>query len=153
MDFLVKLYALPESIEKRIEGVSVRRAFAAEKHLVVEFVARSFSAGWASECGISFARLPVACFVAMAGNTICGFACYDATTRGFFGPIGVAPQWRHRGIGSTLLLSALHDMRANGYGYAIIGAASDGKLYRAVGAVEIAGSSPGFYSGLLKTAD
>jgi ribosomal protein S18 acetylase RimI-like enzyme len=153
MDLLVKLYALPKAAAEGIDGVAVRRALAAEKHLVTEFVERNFSRGWASECEVSFARLPVACFIAIAGENICGFACYDATARGFFGPIGVAQEWRQRRIGSALLLKALNDMHAHGYGYAVIGAVSDLEFYRAVGAIEIADSSPGFYSGMLKAAD
>lgn len=51
------------------------------------------------------------------------------------------------------LLSALHDMRAHDYGYAVVGAASDREFYRVVDGIEIADSSPGFYSGMLKAAD
>jgi ribosomal protein S18 acetylase RimI-like enzyme len=153
MDLLVRLYTLPEALGEGMEGVAIRRAFAAEKHLVGEFVERNFARAWASECEVSFARLPVACFIATEGDTICGFACYDATARGFLGPIGVAQEWRQRRIGSALLLSILHDMRARGYGYAVVGAATDREFYRAVGAIEIADSSPGFYSGMLKVAD
>jgi ribosomal protein S18 acetylase RimI-like enzyme len=153
MDLLVKLYALPSAA---VEGgsdnphdLTVRRAFAAEKHLVINFVAGEFSRGWASECEIAFARRPPACFVAISADNICGFACYDATARGFFGPIGVKKEQRQRGVGSALLLAALHDMRAKGYGYAIIGATNDIEFYRAVGAIEIPDSVPGYYSGML----
>jgi hypothetical protein len=104
-DLLVNLYALPEAVAEAIEDVVVRRAFAADKHLVAEFVERNFARGWASECEVSFVRLPVACFVATAGEKICGFACYDATARGFLGPIGIAQQWRQRRIGSALCLA------------------------------------------------
>jgi hypothetical protein len=41
MDLLVKLYALPEALAEGMEGVAIRRAFAAEKHLVAEFVKRA----------------------------------------------------------------------------------------------------------------
>jgi GNAT superfamily N-acetyltransferase len=80
------------------------------------------------------------------GAALCGVACYDAACLNFFGPELVAPDRRGRGIGRALLLSALHAMRANGYGYAIIGWASSADFYRrVVGAVEIEGSTPGIY--------
>ena len=150
MDLLVKLYALPQITSHHAEGISVRRAFAAEKHLVIEFVGRNFIPAWASECEISFARLPVACFLATSARTICGFACYDASARGFFGPVGIAEDWRGRGIGGELLIAALQDMRAQGYAYAIIGDVSDKKFYERLNPIEIDGSSPGFYAEMIR---
>jgi ribosomal protein S18 acetylase RimI-like enzyme len=65
--------------------------------------------------------------------------------------VGVDSAARGSGIGTTLLLACLHAMAAAGYAYAIIGAAHDVAFYRkAVGAVEIAGSSPGIYRDRLK---
>ena len=148
MDLLVKLYAMPPAAEES-DNAAVRRAFAAEKFLVVDFVAEHFSRGWASECDIAFTRQPISCFIVLSAKMICGFACYDATARGFFGPIGVKEEQRKRGFGSALLLAALHDMRSNGYAYAIVGATDNIEFYRAVGAIEIPNSAPGFYSGMV----
>ena len=51
-----------------------------------------------------------------------------------------------RGIGRALLLSTLHAMSAAGYAYAIVGGAGDVDFYaQTVGAIEIAGSTPGIY--------
>lgn len=150
MDLLVRLYSLPDKPDERSPETLVRRAFAAEKHLVSEFAAKSFTRGWASECEAAFARQPVACFIAITANKICGFACYDATARGFFGPIGVAEKYRNRSVGSRLLCSALQDMRANGYAYAVIGGVSDARFYRSIDAIEIPNSTPGFYSGMFR---
>ena len=50
-----------------------------------------------------------------------GFSCYDGTTRGFFGPIGVQKEFRGLGIGELLLKRTLFAMRESGYAYAIIG--------------------------------
>lgn len=151
MDLLVKLYALPSAAANPTPGVSIRRALAAEKQLVSKFVMKTFGPGWASECEVSFARMPVACFIAVARDTICGFACYDATARGYFGPLGVAEDYRRRRVGSALLTNALKDMAAHGYGYAIIGGATESQFYRSVGAIEIPDSTPGLYSGMLKS--
>lgn len=149
-DLLVKLYSLPPP-PAPLSGVEVRRAFAAEKRLVCDWVATQFDSGWASECEAAFARLPVACFLAVRGKELLGFACYDATARGFFGPTGVAEAQRKHGIGASLLSAALHDMMARGYAYAIIGAADSIEFYRKhAGAIEISDSDPGFYRGKIK---
>ena len=153
MDLLVKLYALPphSAADGASEGVNVRRAFAAEKGIVRRWIAQRFGDRWASESEAAFARSPIACFVAVADDELAGFACYDATARGFFGPFGVAEGLRRRGIGSALLLATLRDMAAQGYGYAIIGAAGSIGFYRSeLDVMEIPGSAPGFYRGMLK---
>ena len=153
MDLLVKLYALPHAAaDEALAGdVQIRRAFAAEKGIVRRWIAQRFGDRWASESEAAFARSPIACFVAIADNELAGFACYDATARGFFGPFGVGETLRRRGIGRALLLAALRDMAGQGYGYAIIGAAGSIGFYRrGFDVIEIPGSAPGFYRGLLK---
>jgi hypothetical protein len=151
-DLLVRLYDLPAAapaVEKLAgQGIAVRRAAVSERTAVLAFARAHGSQGWADECAAAFARLPVACFVAVEGATqaLVGFACHDATCRDFFGPELVHPSWRGRGVGQALLLVTLEAMRAQGYAYAIIGWASSVDFYRrAVGAVPIDGSTPGIY--------
>jgi GNAT superfamily N-acetyltransferase len=152
LDLLVRLYSLPEKVKSTGNGFTIRRAFAAEKGIASEFARQQFTAGWASECEIAFARIPIACFIAVERNSVAGFACYDVAARGFFGPIGVAEPQRNNGLGSALLLAALRDMAAQGYAYAIIGLAPDAKFYRRnLNVIEIPDSDPGFYQGLLKS--
>lgn len=153
-DMLVKLYDLPslaaalDAMAK--QGVAVRRALAPEAPVVSAWVRANF-AGSAAEVDIAFGRLPVACFIALRGQRILGFACYDATARNFFGPEGVAADARGQGVGRTLLLAALHAQREQGHAYAIIGGVGPAAFYaKAVGAVAIAGSTPGLYAGLLR---
>ena len=149
-DFLVKLYALPQPTSPQ-DNITIRRAFAAERWLVCDWVTKRFGPGWASECEASFARLPVACFIAVRDGDLLGFACYDATARGLFGPTGVAGSERNHGVGTALLLAALRDMGAQGYAYAIIGRPDSAEFYRKhAGAIEIPDSDPGFYRGLIK---
>jgi GNAT superfamily N-acetyltransferase len=149
-DLLVRLYDLP-ALAPTVEplsaaGIVVRRAAAAERSAVVEWARSHGSPGWADECQLAFARLPLACFVALEEDNLIGFACYEATCRNFFGPELVHPDRRGRGVGRALLLAALYAMRAEGYAYAIIGWASSIDFYRrAVGAVVIDGSEPGTY--------
>ena len=154
-DMLVKLYELPPVAslceELSNQGVDIRRALPPEKHVVLDWVREAFSDNWASECDRSFANEPVSCFIATDNNRPVGFACYDATCRDFFGPTGVAEGSRKRGIGRALLLTCLHAMREQGYGYAIIGGAGPVDFYaRVVGAVPIEGSQPGIYRGILR---
>lgn len=153
MDLLVKLYALPAGAADAAPGSDavIRRAFAAEKGIVRRWIAQRFGDRWASESEAAFSRSPIACFVAVVDNELAGFACYDATARGFFGPFGVAEPLRRHGIGRALLLTTLHDMAGQGYGYAIIGAAGSIEFYRkGLDVIEIPNSAPGFYRGLLK---
>jgi GNAT superfamily N-acetyltransferase len=149
-DLLVKLYDLPDSttlissLEK--DRIRVRRAMAYEKHLAVNWVRDNFGTRWASECDISFANQPISCFLATRDGQILGFACYDSTCKDFFGPAGVLPAHRERGIGKGLLLVCLSSMREQGYAYAIVGAAGPQEFYaKTVGAIEIPGSTPGVY--------
>jgi GNAT superfamily N-acetyltransferase len=154
-DMLVKLYDLPEiesvgAFERRT-GVTVRRAIAPEKHVVAAWVEERFGIGWVSECEVAFARSPITCLIAVENDKLLGFACYDATMKGFFGPTGVDEHERGRGVGKMLYLYALELMRLDGYGYAVVGGAGPKEFYaKASGAVIIEGSSPGIYKGMLK---
>jgi GNAT superfamily N-acetyltransferase len=165
MDLLVRLYDLP-ALAPRLEklapsGLTVRRAQASEKNVVVDWARQHGSPGWASECEVAFAHQPVGCFVAVEGataaptkgtgypaapGTLIGFACIEATAPGFFGPQAVRADCRGRGVGAALLLFALHALRAEGHAYGIIGWAAEIDFYRRVaGAVPIDGSEPGIY--------
>ncbi|HZG57021.1 GNAT family N-acetyltransferase [Paenibacillus sp.] len=153
-DMLVKLYELPDAPSEAAfaaqSGVTVRRALAPEKHVVAQWIGERFGKGWVSEAEVAFARTPVSCFIAVEGGRVVGFSCYDATMKGFFGPTGVDEKARGRGVGKILFLYAMHAMRAEGYGYAIIGGAGPTQFYaKAAGAVEIPGSQPGIYKGML----
>jgi GNAT superfamily N-acetyltransferase len=154
MDMLVKLYDLPaadDTISRlAADGITIRRGLPPEKHKVLDWVKGNFSEAWASETDIAFGRQPVTCFVAIKDKRLLGFACHDAACRNFFGPTGVDPEARGKGIGAALLLACLEAMRHQGFGYAIIGGVGPADFYaKTVGAVSIEGSRPGIYRGLL----
>lgn len=150
-DMLVKLYDLPPMMTLDDPNVRLRRAIAPEKHVVLDWISQHFNNHWRSECDVAFAHQPIGCFVATEGTSLLGFACYDATKRGFFGPTGVAEAARGRGLGKALLLACLHDMYAQGYAYAIIGGIGPAEFYESVvGATLIEGSTPGAYDNMLR---
>ena len=127
-------------------GIRIRSAMAYEKHQVIDWVRHQFGPGWASECDVAFANRPISCHIATDGGMILGFACYDSTQRGMFGPIGVADGSRGRGVGGALLLASLHAMANVGYAYAVVGGVGSSGFYeRVAGATIIADSEPGIY--------
>ncbi len=156
-DMLVKLYEnLPDAREwrDRVEklGVVIRRPIGPEKDRVAAWVAKHFRESWASEAACAFANWPRSAFLAIRPGKdertgeLVGFACYDATALGFFGPTGVLEEERCQGIGTALLLTTLEAMRDNGYGYAIIGGACKIDFYKhACNATIIPDSDPGLY--------
>jgi hypothetical protein len=154
-DLLVRLYDLPAALESETRaaaaGIVVRRALPPEAHLVKAWIGTHFDQGWVSEATTAFSHLPPTIWIAVASNRILGFACHDATARGFFGPTGVDAAERGKGIGEALLLATLRGMREAGYGYAIIGGAGPVGFYqRRLDAMPIPKSVPGIYAGMLQ---
>lgn len=150
-DMLVKLYALPDAAPAmarvRAAGYDIKRPLPPERRALVRWVESHFGERWAGEAETAFSRRPVACHVAVdrAGD-LCGFACHDVTFRGFFGPAGVPEALRGRGLGTALLLAALHSLAGAGYAYAVVGGSGNDEFYtKAAGAVPIANSDPGPY--------
>jgi hypothetical protein len=153
-DLLVRLYDLPDYTPPaalQADGVAVRRAIAPERRVVVRWVGATFFDGWAAECEVAFSGHPIPVWIATRGNALLGFACHDATAKGFFGPTGVGEAERGRGIGEALLMATLRGMREAGYAYAVIGGAGPVAFYKKrLDAIEIPGSAPGIYRGMLK---
>ncbi|MDR2973739.1 MAG: GNAT family N-acetyltransferase [Propionibacteriaceae bacterium] len=146
-DMLVRLYAIeyPFNQDLTSQGISIKRGSVVDKDAILGFIRQEFpeATGWIGEC--EYALFNRSCWIAVRDHQIIGFACYDATAKGFFGPTGVAQSQRGHGIGLELLLRALWSMREAGYAYAIIGwAATDAISFyeRAVGATLIEDSTP-----------
>ena len=150
-DLLVNLLKLktPESLSD--ETRVIRRAQPFEITQVRSFIERNFAAAWADEVTVGFANKPVSVFVAVIDRQLVGFAAYECTRRGFFGPTGVVESARGKGIGKSLLFCSLLALRELGYVYAIIGGAGPVRFYQsAVGAIVIPDSEPGIYTNSLR---
>ena len=157
-DMLVKLYELPPIHEEygkmRKLGITVRPALPAERNVVLNFVKTQFSPIWEGEAAAALGRMPVSCHIAVRDGEILGFACWEASARDFFGPTGIIPEARGKGVGRALLISCLSAMRDYGYGYAIVGSVGPAEFYeKACGAKVIKDSFPGIYEGMLKERD
>jgi hypothetical protein len=153
-DLLVPLYKLPSAQEKiaalREKGVVIRRAYPFDLSRTRRFIARNFAESWADEAEAGFSRQPITCWIAVKEKRVIGFACVEATAKGFFGPTGVDATERKQGIGEALLLASLQGLKESGYAYAIIGAAGPVDFYvKSVAAIVIPDSTPGIYVDLL----
>ncbi len=169
-DMLVKLYTLPDITDliQRLKdkNIEIRQAIPSERQTIVTWAGARFNPVWAAECDVAVTNRPVSCYIAAAkgqpkaapedaydqpDEQLIGFACYDATRRGMFGPEGVLPEYQGWGIGKALLITCLQAMYYDRYAYAVIGWAGPVDFYRkAVGATIIEGSEPGIYRGPLR---
>ncbi len=152
MDMLVRLYDVDFTGGELPEGVVLKRAIAPEKAIVCRWVREQFGDAWANECDVALSNQPSTCYVAVRDGQLLGFACFDATYRGFFGPTGVAAAWRGQGLGKALLLRCMETMWHCGYAYAVIGDPGPTEFYRRLlDAVPIPQSDGGVYRHMLHT--
>lgn len=154
-DMLVKLYDLvvdwPTVATHQAQGIYYRQPLGSETDFILQWVQERFSAGWRSEVGVALSQRPPRLMIAVQAGQLLGFACYDATALGMFGPMAVAESHRGKGIGRLLLQLTLWQMRAAGYAYAVIGWVSSEQFYaKAVGAIPIPASYPGLWQTALK---
>ena len=156
-DMIVNLYTLSENNwEKELldQGIIVKRALVPDKGRILEFVKNTFSSGWEHECECALFHQPVSCYIAVKNEKLIGFACYDATAKDFFGPIGVSEKMRYSGVGKVLLYKCMQSMKEFGYAYAIIGWAEEAIAFyeKTVSAIMIPDSTPknSVYQNLIK---
>ena len=126
-DIIANLNRLPDY--DLPEGVKIKRVFPADRGKVLAFIREHLSENWVYESEYAMLQQPAKCFIATENGKIRGFACYDASARGFFGPIGVDESQRGRNLGKALLLRTLAAMREYGYGYAIIGWVGSAEMF------------------------
>jgi hypothetical protein len=154
-DLLVRLYDLPvfEAEQKvRDAGIVLRRGLPFERHVILDWIRKHFSEPWVSEAALALSQQPPTIYVAVRENALLGFACYDTSAKGFFGPTGVDEAERGKGIGEALLIVTLKGMREAGYAYGVIGDPGPVAFYqKRLDAMEIPKSKPGIYAGMLRS--
>lgn len=95
-------------------GITFHRPGRHEKKEVEEWIRTVFGDGWAHETALAFRHSPSTAWIARSSGAVCGFAASNATGRDYFGPTGVGPDVRRRGIGRVLVVRCLEDMQADG---------------------------------------
>ncbi|MBT2996654.1 MAG: hypothetical protein B6D72_00930 [gamma proteobacterium symbiont of Ctena orbiculata] len=153
-DMLIKLYDMDLDCgfisEQAEQKVIIRKPIGPDRVAITSWAERHFPQTWLGEIQRALDNVPCSCFIAQRQSSLLGIACYDATALGYFGPLGVVEPARGSGIGRSLTRACLLDMRLKGYGYAIVGMASNSEFYRKVaGAIEIPDSDPGLYRSTL----
>jgi len=153
-DMLVRLYDLPSPAEyyqrAAAAGVTIRRAEPWDRLRLRTFIEKEFGPWWSVEIELAYSHHPISAFLATQERTVVGFAAYECSRRGYFGPTGVRQDLRGSGIGAALLLRCLESMWEMGYAYAVIGGVGPVSFYEKVcGAFLIPGSEIGVYGTLL----
>jgi len=149
-DLLVRLLDLPQK-PKLAEGLIIRRPLSAEAGIIADWVTAHFNRGWADEIAPAYSRQPISLPIAQRGQTLLGFAAYNVTAPGFFGPTGVVDHARSQGIGAALVWAAMDGLRALGHVYAFIGDSADDAFYaRNCGAITLPGLGTSLYAHMLQ---
>lgn len=148
---LVRLYDQPDAApyyaRAAAAGCRVLRAEPWERESVRRFVSEHFQQMWAVEADRAYSHTRVTAFVATREADIVGFAVYECTRRGYFGPASVREELRGAGLGAALLFRCLESMQDMGYAYAVIGGVGPAAFYEKVcGAFVTPGSEVGVYA-------
>ena len=148
---IASLQNLPEI--QIADSIKIKRAFVGEKDDILEFVESKFGKHWRGEVEHALMQESPKCFIATENGKLIGFACFDATAKGYFGPIGVDPEKRGGNVGKALLVRTMNAMREYGYSYAIIGWVKSAEMFyrKTVNAEFIKGVNPenSVYSNLI----
>ena len=112
------------------DGIDVRRASPGDVAALHAFLAQ-FWPSWKAEADAALRNEPATLHLALRDGRIVGFAASEANNRGtgWFGPMGVAPDERHSGVGCVLLHRCLDDLRAQGHDAAVIAWVDNAPFY------------------------
>lgn len=103
------------------EGFQIKRADSADTEHVLKFLGAEFPA-WVGETLECYKNRPVSLYICYHQGEIVGFSAYDGNNRntGWFGPMGVLPITRGRGIGRILCQLCLEEIARQGHTQSII---------------------------------
>jgi predicted N-acetyltransferase YhbS len=104
----------------RTQSIEVRRLALADAGAFQRYLRREWHWRWQVEGLRTLENDPVTTHIALRDGEIIGFASYDVSGPGEFGPMGTHRAWRGSGIGATLLRRCLADLRDAGYASADI---------------------------------
>ncbi|HEY3297657.1 MAG TPA: GNAT family N-acetyltransferase [Armatimonadota bacterium] len=132
-DIICPLYEIPDysDLMKQLasENIVIRSSRPWEREALCTFISERFGQGWVDETSVGLTRQPVSVIVALKDNKIIGFAAYEVSARGFFGPTGVDEAFRGLGVGKALFYEAMTGLKSLGYVYGIIGASGPVNFY------------------------
>lgn len=83
-DMIVGLTNFPH-YEVTNKKIKLKRAFSGDKDEILNFVHENFQANWTYEVEQSLMQSPGKCFIETEEGKLLGFACYDASAKGFLG--------------------------------------------------------------------
>jgi N-acetylglutamate synthase-like GNAT family acetyltransferase len=112
-------------------NLTYRKAKHSDAAPLKKFVEEEFGKCWLDSIENGFFQEDIPIFIALEGQEIIGFACFDVVRRkkGLFGPMGTSFSNRIQGIGYTLLHYCLGEMKEIGYEYAVIEEAGPLEFY------------------------
>jgi mycothiol synthase len=100
----------------RQERIDVRRLGRGDEAAFAAYLGASWGTGWQYQGlqALRSGREPLPGHLALAGDAVVGFAVYDVTRPGWFGPIGTAAARRGKSVGTALLHACLFDWQRQG---------------------------------------
>ncbi|HBE02808.1 MAG TPA: hypothetical protein DC049_10100 [Spirochaetia bacterium] len=93
------------------EGIIIRKALSSDREKLLDWIIDEFGLGWKEATEISFLTEQPTVWICEKNGKISGFANYNSTFPGFFGPTGIGGTERGRGLGRILLLKCLQDLQ------------------------------------------
>ena len=115
-------FKVSEDVERlKTEGFDIKRATPGDMESVMAFMRRDFES-WEDEVRESFMNNPISLHICVYENKVVGFSAYDTNNKntGWFGPMGVTPITRGKGIGGILCKLCLRDIALQGHRKSII---------------------------------
>lgn len=107
--------------ELKQQGFFIKRAEKQDKEIITDFLNREFPF-WITEVDNAFSNDPITTYICIYEGKCVGFSNYEGNNKGtgWFGPMGVLPITRGKGIGAILCKLCLNGIADLGFGEAII---------------------------------